>query len=169
MKATVYRYNARTRNDRGFNNTGMEKNPNQVAFYATNLKYAENYRFVYTADGDVDYECELETKEVETSNLFNMANDFASLDTYAKHIDSYIGAMKRDYTRFLENATKKSDIALWTAQLEGLKEEENKIIARLQNQEFQTLSDYDLQNDLVAELTAKGYNGYFTNNEIAIF
>jgi len=166
---TVYRYNSRNRSDRNFNNTGMEKNPNRVAFYATNLEYASNYQFVYTEDGDIDYECELEVKEVSVSNLFDMNADYATLDTYKAYINSQIGLQLRDYTRFMNEAKKASDRKMWASQIEGLKNRENELVATLISNEFQTLSDYDLQNTLISELTEKGFNGYFTRNEIAIF
>ena len=42
MKA--FRYNAPKREDRKFNTTGMEKNPNKLNYYASNLQYAEAYK-----------------------------------------------------------------------------------------------------------------------------
>ena len=51
MKA--FRYNSENRSDRKYNNCGKEKNPNAVKFYASNMDYANNYKFIYNEDGDV--------------------------------------------------------------------------------------------------------------------
>ena len=64
MKA--FRYNSTNREDRKFNTTGMEKNPNKLNYYASNLQYAEAYKYICNEEGDVLYECELETVEIET-------------------------------------------------------------------------------------------------------
>ena len=53
--------------------------------------------------------------------------------------------------------------------IEQLKNRENELISNLISNEFQTLSDFDRQNELVAELKTLGFDGYTTNNEIAIF
>src|SRR5690554_2065956 len=111
MKA--YRYNSKSRNDRKFNTCGMEKNPNNLKFYASNLKYVENYKYVYMDCGEVLYECDLEIIEVDVEGLFDMNANFESLDTYKKHIDDVIGVMMRDYTHCLNNATKASDKKLF--------------------------------------------------------
>jgi hypothetical protein len=39
----------------------------------------------------------------------------------------------------------------------------------LQHTNFQALSDFENQNTLIAELTAAGFDGYITRDEIAIF
>lgn len=49
------------------------------------------------------------------------------------------------------------------------KKREDELIQLLITSEFQLLSDYDLQNDLISELRSIGYDGYTTNNEIALF
>lgn len=157
----VYRYNTE-RNNRAFNNTGEEKNPNMVKFYATNLDYVEKYN-------STDFDCTLEVSEVSTENLFDMANDFKTLNTYNKYIANEIGSQMRDYTRFMNEAKKVKERKMWANQIEQLKERENELISFLISTEFQSLSDFQLQNDLVAELTSKGYNGYITKNEVAIF
>jgi len=169
MKATVYRYNANDRSDRMYNNCGREKNPNNVKFYARSMDYADRYRYITLSCGDIDYECTLEVTEVMTDKLFDMNSNFATLDTYKKYIDDQIGTMRRDYTEFMNNATTRADRDLFAGFIANLDSEESAIIKRLQLNEFQSLSDFDLQNDLIAELTAKGYNGYITTNEIAIF
>ena len=74
MKA--YRYNAKKREDRKFNNCGEEKNPNNVQFYATNLTYADRYKNVTSECGEVLYECELEIADIENVNLFDMNANF---------------------------------------------------------------------------------------------
>jgi len=58
---------------------------------------------------------------------------------------------------------------MWANQIEQLKNRENELISNLISNEFQPLSDFDRQNELVAELKALGFDGYTTNNEIAIF
>ena len=167
MKA--FRYNSENRSDRKFNNCGKEKNPNAVKFYASNMDYANNYKFIYNEDGDVVSECTLEVVEIENVNLFDMANNFKSLSTYNNYIASEIGAQMIDYTRFMNNAKKTSERKMWANQIEQLKNRENELISNLISNEFQPLSDFDRQNELVAELKILGFDGYTTNNEIAIF
>lgn len=58
---------------------------------------------------------------------------------------------------------------MWANQIEQLKNREEELISNLFCNEFQPLSDFERQNELVAELKALGFNGYTTNNEIAIF
>ncbi len=80
--------------------------------------------------------------------------------------------MRNGYKRELARAEAKNnkrDIALFKGFLDGLVEEEKNITFRLKNSEFQDLSDFDIQNDLISELTDLGYNGYHTNKEVAIF
>ena len=167
MKA--FRYNSENRSDRKFNNCGKEKNPNAVKFYASNMAYANNYRFIYNEDGDVVSECTLEVVEIENVNLFDMANNFKSLATYNNYIASEIGAQLRDYTHFMNNAKKASERKMWAKQIDDLKNREQDLISNLFYNEFQPLSDFERQNDLLAELKALGFDGYKTNNEIAIF
>lgn len=172
MKATVYRYNTINRADRDYNNTGVEKNPNAIRFYAKTLEYANSYKDVYNKEGEFIYQCELQIEEVDTSNLFDMNENFEELKTYKNFIESQISTMRNGYKRELERAkanNNKRDVELFQGFLDGLVEEEKNIISRLKSSEFQSLSDFDLQNDLVAELTGLGYNGYHTNKEIAIF
>lgn len=58
---------------------------------------------------------------------------------------------------------------MWANQIEQLKNREEELISNLFCNEFQPLSDFERQNELVAELKALAFNGYTTNNEIAIF
>lgn len=153
MKA--FRYNISNRNLRGFNQTGREKNPNQVKYYATNLKYAEKYKFILDEDGDVIEEGVLETVEVE-SNLFDMNKQFESLDTFKKYANKYLSDMEemaksnKYFTFVYEN-------------------EYTSLVNSLRMEEFQTLSDFETQTDLVNELKSLGFDGYVTNNEVALF
>lgn len=158
----VYRYNVENRELRSFNQTGREKNPNAVKFYATNLVYAEKYN-------SEDYECTLEVSNVDDSNLFDMNTNFTELSVYNAFIANKIGTQLRDYTRFMNEAKKVKERKMWEKQINDLKNREVELIEMLKVTEFQSLSDYELQNDLIAELKAKGFKGYFTNNEIAIF
>jgi len=160
MKA--FRYNVENRNQRVFNQTGIEKNPNAIKFYATNMAYAEKYN-------EEGLECTLEVSEVSTDNLFDMPNNFKSLDTYNTYIANKIGTQLRDYTRFMNESKKLKERKMWERQIEDLKNRENELISILEMTEFQSLSDFELQNDLVSELKSKGFNGYITKNEIAIF
>jgi Txe/YoeB family toxin of Txe-Axe toxin-antitoxin module len=75
----------------------------------------------------------------------------------------------RDYTRFMNNAKKAKERKMWANQIEQLKNREQELVSNLISNEFQTLSDFERQNELVAELKALGFEGYNTNNEIAIF
>ena len=165
----TYRYNSENRSDRKFNNCGKEKNPKSVKFYASNMDYANKYKFIYNEDGEVVAECTLEVVEIENSNLFDMANNFKSLNTYNNYIASEIGAQLRDYTHFMYNAKKASDRKMWAKQIDALKNREQELILNLFCNEFQPLSDFERQNELVDELKALGFDGYTTYNEIAIF
>ena len=98
-----------------------------------------------------------------------MSNNFKSLSTYNNYIASEIGAQKRDYTRFMNNAKKASERKMWAKQIDELKNREQELISNLFCNEFQPLSDFERQNELVAELKALGFDGYTTHNEIAIF
>ena len=164
-----YRYNSEKREDRKFNTCGKEKNPNNIKFYASNLKYAENYKLIYNEDGEVVYECSLEVVDIKGVNLFDMAKDFKKLSTYKNYIASEIGAQRRDYTRFMNNAKKASDRKMWAKQIDDLKNREQELISNLFCNEFQPLSDFERQNELVSELKSLGFDGYTTKNEIAIF
>ena len=164
-----YRYNSEKREDRKFNTCGKEKNPNNIKFYASNLKYAENYKLIYNEDGEVVYECSLEVVDIENVNLFDMANNFKSLSTYNNYIASEIDAQMRDYTRFMNNSKKASDRKMWAKQIDDLKNREQELISNLFCNEFQPLSDFERQNELVSELKSLGFDGYTTKNEIAIF
>jgi hypothetical protein len=165
----VFRYNSHNREDRKFNRCGREKNPMAVRFYATNLDYAERYRYIYNDDGELIYECELEVADIDTTNLFDMNAEFQSLNTYRKFIENWISVMRSDYNGYLNAAKTKSERKLWTKKIDELKDEEAHLIGQLNQQDFQQLSDFELQIDLVAELKSMGFTGYITKNEIAIF
>jgi hypothetical protein len=167
MKA--FRYNSENRADRKYNNCGTEKNPNAVKFYASNMAYATNYKFIYSDAGDVVAECSLEVVDVENENIFDMAQNFKSLTTYNNYIASEIGVQMRDYNRFMNNAKKASERKMWANQIDQLKNREQELISNLFANEFQPLSDFARQNELVAELKSLGFDGYTTKNEIAIF
>lgn len=167
MKA--FRYNSENRADRKYNTCGMEKNPNAIKFYASNMDYANNYKFIYNEDGEAISECSLEVVEIEGVNLFDMADNFKSLSTYNNYIAYEIESQFRDYTRFMNNAKKASERKMWAKQIDDLKNREQELISNLFCNEFQPLSDFNRQNELVAELKALGFDGYTTNNEIAIF
>lgn len=87
----------------------------------------------------------------------------------ANYIASEIGAQMRDYTRFMNNAKKASERKMWANQIDQLKNREQELISNLFANEFQPLSDFARQNELVAELKSLGFDGYTTKNEIAIF
>ena len=167
MKA--YRYNTKNRTDRKFNNIGFEKNPNAVKFYARSMQYADNYKYVYTEDGDIDYECELEIVTVPTVRLFDMNEAARTLSTYKNYVAKQVGRQFIDYTRFMNESKTARERKMWAAKLEELKGRENELWVALVNLEFQQLSDGEIQNELIAELKANGYEGYITRNEIAIF
>lgn len=163
-----FRYNAEKREDRKFNTCGEEKNPNQVKFYATNMAYAENYRYIHSEDGEVIAECTLEVMEIENVKLFDMGANYSTLNAYRMVIDREIGAQLRAYTDYMNNAKKPKERKMWAAQIDALQNREAEIAKRLVSEEFQQLSDFQTQNVLVAELKAMGYDGYITQNEIAI-
>lgn len=166
MKA--YRYNTKKREDRKFNTTGREKNPNNVRFFARSLESAEPYRIVRDEEGFEMYECELQVEEVE-GNFFDMEANFRSLDTYKNYINAEVGLQRRDYTEFLNNSKTAKDKKHWAKMIAELDNRENELIAALQRTNFQFLSDGENQNTLIAELSAAGFDGYITRDEIAIF
>lgn len=167
MKA--FRYNSEKRSDRKYNNCGKEKNPNAIKYYATNMEYANNYKYIYSEDGEVVYECALEVVEIENVNLFDMTNNFKNLKTYNNYIASEITLQMNDYTRYMNNAKKASERKMWAKQIEELKNREQELISYLFHSEFQPLSDFEIQNELIVELRQLGFDGYATKNEIAIF
>jgi Cft2 family RNA processing exonuclease len=98
-----------------------------------------------------------------------MAQNFKSLTTYNNYIASEIGEQMKDYTRFMNEATKPSVKKMWAKQIDLLKNREQELISNLFAHEFQPLSDFERQNTLIAELKYFGFEGYKTANEIAIF
>ena len=164
----VYRYDTIRREDRLFNTTGREKNPLRVKFYAKNLAYAENYKNVYNECGDVLYEAKLTTAKV-SGQFFDMNKDFSKIKTYKLYIDSQISAQRRDYEKFLAQAKTAKKKKMWESAIKGLDTREAELVRSLEASEFQALSDFDLQRDLVAELKSLGFDGYQTTNEIAVF
>lgn len=167
MKA--FRFNTEKREDRKFNTTGKEKNPLNLKYYASNLEYAKNYQFIYNEDGEIISECSLEVVEIENVNLFDMQNNYSTLKSFNSYTESQVESMRKDYTYYLNKATKKSDIKLFKGFLDGLETEKEKIAKQIASQEFQAISDYENQLVLVAELKALGFQGYTTKNEIVIF
>lgn len=167
MKA--FRYNSKNRDDRKFNSTGSEKNPNMLKYYALNLKYAEAYKYVYDEDGEILYECELETYDIEDVNLFDMTKYYHTTKAYKTYINDEIGKQLKDYSRFYREAKTKKDKKFWKTQIENLSFREEELIGNLFAGEFQALSDFDYQNMLVEELKRNGFDGYITNNELALF
>lgn len=166
MKAI--RYNAKNREDRRFNTTGREKNPNKIAFFATNEKYAQEYRFIYNEDGDVMYECERVEVEL-TGKFFDMEKNFESLNTYNSYIESEISKQLRDYKVLLAEAKTKKDKKMWERNIAELSGRKKELTSTLKVTEFQRLSDYERQNELIKELVSLGYEGYTTKNEVAVF
>ena len=165
----LFRYNTINRKDRSFNNCGEEKNPNAVNFYASNVSYAERYKNVYNNCGEVVYECQLEVIELSDDlRLFDMNANYVTLSTYKKYVNSKIERMHSIYTRNLNEAKKSSERKMWQQFLDQLDVEAENITSSLISTEFQALSDFSLQNELVAELKSLGFDGYFTTNEVAI-
>jgi len=167
----LYRYNSKNRKDRKFNRTGIEKNPNYIKYYATNLEYAENYRYVYFENGDINYECELEVIEINDLNLFDMNNNYSMLKSYKTYINDQIDKMRPTYESILSSMKKKKDIKMWSKKVNDLNNgnTELELMKGLIYHEFQLLSDFNYQNILVSELKEMGFNGYITKNEVAIF
>lgn len=168
-KMKAYRYNTLKREDRKFNTCGAEKNPLAIKFYASNMDYADNYKFVFTQDGEINYECQLEIVEVETSNLFDMDINFTQLETYKNYTSELIGRQVGHYTEMMNKAKKVSERKFWGNFISDLTKNENQIIDSLKSKEFQDLSDFSNQLVLVAELKELGFAGYTTKNEIVIF
>ena len=164
-----YRYNTLKREDRKFNTCGAEKNPLNVKFYASNMEYADGYKYVYHSDGEVNYECELQVVEIANVPLFDMDVNFASLNTYKNYVSELIGRQIAHYTEMSNKAKLVRDRKMFLGFISDLAKNENQIIASLKSQEFQDLSDFSNQLQLVAELKLLGFAGYTTKNEIVIF
>ncbi|MEG1684548.1 MAG: hypothetical protein RR319_01185 [Bacteroides sp.] len=167
MKA--FRYNSKKREDRKFNTTGKEKNPNKLNYFASNMKYAEHYKYIYDETGELKYECELEIVDIENVNLFDMNKFYNTTKAYRVYIYDTISTQLKDYSRFLNEAKTKKDKKLWTMEIEKLSSREAELVSSLFSNEFQELSDFEYQNVLVAELKSKEFDGYFTANEIVLF
>lgn len=165
-----YRYNAKNREDRLYNTCGREKNPNGVQFYARTLEFAEAYRYIYNNEGEIEYECTLEVIELpQDIKLFDMAN-FSTLKTYKKWMDSTLAMERKENEYYLSKAKTKKDKKFWEnqiAELSTVRVAELQVM--LKNTQFQSLSDFELQNALISELREKGYQGYITTKEIAIW
>ena len=167
MKA--YRYNSEKRSDRKYNNCGVEKNPQKVLFLAKKMEYAEKYKYIYDEAGTITQECTLEVVEVaDDAKLFDMCAYFKELSTFNNYIAAEIGTQMRDYTRFMNEAKNDGERKMWVKAIDDLKKREDELISTLKANEFQQLSDFSRQNELVDELKKMGFEGYFTKNEIAI-
>ena len=165
-----FRYNTKERTDRKFNTCGREKNPMKIRFFATSLENAEPYRYVYWPDGDIAYECELQIEEID-AKLFDMEADFRSLESYRSYITEKLAEMRKDYVANEASATSEKMKKMWSEAIARIDDgtEEAALAERLQREAFQFLSDFDRQFSLVAELKAKGFEGYKTEKEIALF
>lgn len=166
MKA--YRYNAKKREDRLFNTTGREKNPLKLAFYANSLENAERYKNIYDESGDVAYECELQVDEV-SSNLFDMENNFEQLNSFRYFIQKDIDTMAMDFEKFLSEAKTAKQKKMWKKNIENLKFRKSELIQQLKMQNFQQLTDFEMQCKTVAEIKMLGFDGYKTSKEVVIF
>ena len=164
----VFRYDSEKREDRKFNNTGVEKNPNNIKFFATNMKYADHYKYVFFENGDIKCKCTLIEKEIK-ANLFDMNANFETLSTFNNYINNEISKQKNDYEKFLRLATTTASKKMWKKNIEELSTRKEELTNELISNEFQNLSDFNTQNELVAELKALGFEGYKTINEVAIF
>jgi hypothetical protein len=167
---TLYRYNAKNRTDRKFNNCENEKNPLGVKFYATSLEYANCYKTAVDANG-CHYTCELEVTELGEENLFDIESGFAGLSTYATYVKNYIETRHKDFNWHIKMSKSKNDIKLFEGFVANLYNgtEEKEIQKQLHENQFQQLSDFCTQLLLVQELREMGYTGYFTSKEVAIF
>lgn len=166
MKA--YRYNTKKREDRKFNTSGREKNPNNIRFFARSLEAAEPYRIIRDEEGFEMYECELQVENTQ-GRFFEMERDFSSLNTYKMYIDAEIGGQLRDYTEFRNAAKTAKERKHWDKMIAELSNREAELVAALQRTNFQFLSDGELQHTLISELKAAGFDGYITRDEVAIF
>lgn len=152
-----FRYNCKKREDRKFNTLGREKNPNGLKFYGKTMEYVNDYRFILDQNNEVAYECSLEIKEINNISLFDMENNFTSLSTFNLYVDQQVNIAQSN--------------ALFFARVSGKKPVStnlDQIKLSAKTMDFQNLSDFDIQNDLVAELKNLGFDGYETKNEIVL-
>jgi hypothetical protein len=153
----AFRYNCKKREDRKFNTLGREKNPNGLKFYAKTMEYVNDYRFILDDNNEVAYECSLEIKEIVNVNLFDMESNFADLSTFNLYVDQQVNIAQIN--------------AMFFARVSGKKQASvnvDQIKLSAKTMDFQNLSDFDIQNDLVAELKKLGFDGYETKNEIVL-
>lgn len=167
----LYRYNTKKRTDRKFNTTGNEKNPGKVEFFSKSLEYAIKYKYTYTPEGDVNYECELEVIEIDGLKLFDLENNFKDLKTYRSFMDNELGTMLKDFNKMLLDAKKQKEKKRIKGLIEKIEsgEEEKEKVIWLKNHGFQFLSDFEWQLQLISELKKMGFDGYETKEEVAIF
>jgi hypothetical protein len=155
MKA--FRYNCKKREDRKFNTLGSEKNPNGLKFYGKTLDYANNYRFILDQNNEIVYECSLEVKEIVNVSLFDMESNFDLLSTFNLYVNQQVNIAQSN--------------ALFFARVSGKKQAPvnvDQIKFSAKTMDFQNLSDFEMQNNLVAELKSLGFDGYETKNEIVL-
>jgi len=162
----VYRYNCKDRLDRHFNTTGREKNPNMVKFYATSLENAEGYKYIYNRAGEVIYECQLETEDVSGIKLFDMEANAAQLTTYKNYITEKADEQRPMILKLISEEKRKSQRAYFEQSLASLEQDIHQTLVMHQ---FQFLSNYERQTELINELRALGFEGYFTTKEVAVF
>lgn len=153
-----YRYNSKKREDRKFNSCGKEKNPNSLKFFGKTLEYVEDYRFIYDDNFSVIYECSLETVKITNANLFDMESNYNSLATFKKYVNDQVKVAQSNAEFFARVSGKRSNQVI----------DINQIKNSAKVMDFQALSDFEIQNDLVAELISLGFDGYETKNEIVL-
>jgi hypothetical protein len=167
----VFRYEAKNRTDRKYNNCGREKNPMQLKFWASNLDYAKKYQFIKDASGDVVYECELVTAEISADvKLFDMEVNFTTLKVYQDEVATQVASLRNIWAKEIEAAKTAKNRKFYQAKFDGVELDVITSLNRSLNMlDFQTLSDFENQFVLVAELKARGFDGYKTKNEVVIF
>jgi hypothetical protein len=163
---TVYRYNCKNRQDRHFNTTGREKNPNMVKFYATSLEHADGYKYIYNRAGEVIYECELETADLSGVKLFDMEANAPQLITYKNYITEKADEQRPMILKLISEEKRKNQRAYFEQSLANLEKDLHQTLVMHQ---FQFLSNYERQTELINELRALGFGGYFTTKEVAVF
>lgn len=165
----LYRYNCE-RSLRRFNRCGKEKNPNQFKYYSKTLEYANEYKNIYDSNGYLTHTCELEIIEIEIGKLFNMVENFRQLEVYKNYIKNDINQLIEHYTSFKANAKLKREQKRWDKLILELLDgtRETQLINGLKSAEFQYLSDFENQNQLLAELKTLDYSGYETKKEVVI-
>lgn len=178
--ATAIRYDVPDRTMRKFNTTGREKNPLRVEFWARNEKTADNYKDVYDIDGFNLSELNKDNPNFQTTRTDGkISGKFLNLPEGYKKTKAYKdleNEWKRAYFRDAMSEsmskvgnTKKNQQSASKLFHSNMANLDKDISYNMLADDYASLSNFDRQNILAEELKDNGFDGYVTENEIAVF